>query len=276
MFSFLDMVNHYLGYFNINVTVKSRIYTILGLLGDGYLFYVAIRLLKNQYYSRGLLFLALAIGLFYFAIGNLFYYFTNKQFKYDISPWLTRKLHLHPRQPENKQATPVNAGINIPANGLFDQQHLLPAKINTTPTDQENLKSIVAILMQQQLLVPDYQGQDDAQIANLLKHNDGKPVYAIGPGMMLPYFELRHENGKYVIYGGVNQAQVLPLGTIKQIGLQSISAADQLAVDFFLANVVIVGGPYKIKGRSGVFEHQQDYQLAVQVAYQKNEQNEQR
>lgn len=272
MFSFLDMVNHYLGYFNINTTLKSRIYTILGLLGDGYLFYVAFRLLNNQYYSRGILFLALALVLLYFAVGNLYYYFTNKQFKFDISPWLTRKLHLHPRQPENQVNDQVaNNGINMPANGLFDQQHMMPAKITTTTAEQDNLNKIVAELTQQQLLIPDYQGQTDHQINGLLKHNGGKPVYAIGPGVMLPYFELRHENDSYVVYGGINQAQVLPLGTIKQVGLQSISAADQLAVDFFLANVVIVGGPYKVNGRSVAFEHQDDYQLAVQVAYQKSE-----
>ena len=55
MFSFLDMINHYLGYFNINVTVKSRIYTVLGFLGNMYLFYISFRFLQNGYYDRGAL-----------------------------------------------------------------------------------------------------------------------------------------------------------------------------------------------------------------------------
>ncbi|WP_369406531.1 DUF6681 family protein [Lentilactobacillus kisonensis] len=41
------MVNHYLGYFNINVKLKSRIYTILGAFGDLYLFYISLRFLKK-------------------------------------------------------------------------------------------------------------------------------------------------------------------------------------------------------------------------------------
>ncbi|WP_054645564.1 DUF6681 family protein [Secundilactobacillus oryzae] len=79
MFSFLDMVNHYLGYFNINIKFKNRIYTVLGMLGDLYLFYVAFRWLSNQYYLRGSLIMLAAIILLYFSIMNIFYYFTTKK-----------------------------------------------------------------------------------------------------------------------------------------------------------------------------------------------------
>ena len=48
MFSFLDMLNHSLGYFNINTKLKNKIYTIVALLGDGYLIYVTYRLLANH------------------------------------------------------------------------------------------------------------------------------------------------------------------------------------------------------------------------------------
>lgn len=271
MFSFLDIVNHYLGYFNINTTVKSRIYTLLGLLGDGYLFYVAIRFFQNGYFSRGALFLIVAVGLLYFAIGNLFYYFTKRQFKFDISPWLSRKLHIAPKpQPEVAEMQRVRA-VNMPANGLFDEQHVLPAKLTVSDTDKRNLNTLVTQLMQMGLLKPDYEGRSDRKITEMLRHNGGKPVYAIGLGVMLPYFEMHHEGGQYVIYGGINQAEVVRLGSVHQVGLQSISAADQLAVDFYLASVTVVGGPFKLKGRSEIIEHPAEYDVAVRVAYKKTE-----
>ena len=40
MFSFLDMINSSLSYFNLDVKLKSRIYIIIATLGDIYLVYV--------------------------------------------------------------------------------------------------------------------------------------------------------------------------------------------------------------------------------------------
>ena len=56
MFSFLDMINHSLGYFNINTKLKNKIYTVVALLGDFYLIYVTYRLLANHVWMRGLLY----------------------------------------------------------------------------------------------------------------------------------------------------------------------------------------------------------------------------
>ncbi len=51
--SFLDMINHWLGYFNINAKLKNRIYIIIAFLGDLYLIYVTTRLLINHAWVRG-------------------------------------------------------------------------------------------------------------------------------------------------------------------------------------------------------------------------------
>jgi hypothetical protein len=42
MLSILDMINHGLGYFNLNVKLKNRIYTAIGFVGQWYLIYVAV------------------------------------------------------------------------------------------------------------------------------------------------------------------------------------------------------------------------------------------
>ncbi|WP_054760292.1 DUF6681 family protein [Secundilactobacillus collinoides] len=79
MFSLLDMINHYLGYFNINVKLKNRIYTIVGALGTIYLLYVAIRWIQNGYWLRGIGILLVGLILAYFTVMNVFLLFYPKE-----------------------------------------------------------------------------------------------------------------------------------------------------------------------------------------------------
>ncbi len=273
MFSFLDMVNHYLGYFNISVTLKSRIYTILGALGDAYLFYISYRFLSNGYIPRGFMFLLVAIVLLYFEICNFFYYFTNHQPKFDLTPKLAKALHIanKPKEPQiNSQMTGSNVVTNnIPANGMFDDRHVIPAKVECTPDQQQNINQIVTILKSKNLLREDYGGHSDRQLAEVIKATDGKPVFAIGKGVLLPYFDMKRTGDRYVVYAGLNQAEQFPVGEVKRIGLQSIKSIDKENIKFFLASVTLVGGPYKKYGRSTLMEHQKDYEIAIKVAYQK-------
>lgn len=277
MFSFLDMINHYLGYFNINVAVKSRIYTVLGFLGNIYLFYISFRFLQNKFYSKGFLLLAVSIILLYFLICNFFYYFTKKQPWFDISPKLARMLHLQPHEKEIQANSKMgNTVIQEPynrqdnaANGIFDEQHVLPAKIDVSPSEQRNLNRLVAQMQQQQLFRADYNGMDDRKLYELLKINGGKPIYAIGKGVMMPYFEMRHQNNALIVYAGLNQAEIYPVGSIKRVGLQSIRSIDLSDLKLYLASAELFGGPYKEIGRVGVLEHTQNYTLRVSVAYKK-------
>jgi len=272
MFSFLDMVNHYLGYFNISPTLKSRIYTVLGILGDFYLFYIASRFLANGYLSRGILFMLVAIVLLYFAICNLFYYFTKRQPKFDLTPKIAKVLHIS-NKPKITQANSGMGGSvvtnNIPANGMFDDRHVIPAKVTCTPMQEENIKQVVGILKAQGLLREDYGGNSDRQLAEILKSTNDKPVFAIGKGVLLPYFDMERIDNRYVVYAGLNKAERLPVGEVSRIGLQSIKSIDKEQVKFFLASVTIVGGPYKEFGRSALMEHQKDYEIAIKVAYSK-------
>lgn len=273
MFSFLDMVNHYLGYFNINVTLKSRIYTVLGFFGDIYLFYISFRFLQNQMFTKGIPILLVAIILLYFTVCNFFYYFTKKQPWFDISPKLAKVLHIqeHPRetQVESKMGTTViSEDRNVPANGLFDDQHLLPAKIEVSPIQQANINRLVAQMERQQLFQADYNGMNDRKIFELLKVNS-KPVYAIGKGVLMPYFEMQKRGSSLVVYCGLNQSEIYPVGEIRRVGLQSVGSLDLTHVKLYLASVTLVGGPYKQIGRAGVIEAPQDYTLRAMVAYKK-------
>ncbi|MBC6498371.1 hypothetical protein H7R52_04370 [Weissella confusa] len=54
MLTILDLLNHYLGFFNVNTKWKGQVYTILASVGNFYVLYLAIMHLKNAAYLRGL------------------------------------------------------------------------------------------------------------------------------------------------------------------------------------------------------------------------------
>ena len=91
MFSFLDMINSSLSYFNIKPTLKNKIYVVIATLGDGYLVYVTWRLFANHVWVRALLYCLAVLFLTYYLYLNAVYYFLNRTSKLDIlSPWLSK------------------------------------------------------------------------------------------------------------------------------------------------------------------------------------------
>ena len=265
MLSFLDMVNHYLGYINVSVKLKNRIYTVLGLLGDFYLFYIAVRYLQNGHPFWGLLILFVAIILLYFAFLNGVYYFTQKKAPFDISPKIEKLLGTKPKDADETPRQTAGMGRNIPANGYFDEKKILPGKLSSTPLQQQNINQLAAQLQQNRLLRLDYSGLGDREIMEQVQ-KDGKPVYASGPGVLIPYFEMQTEDSRLVVYAGLNQADKRPVGTVSTVGLQDVNdVRDQF--ELYLANATLVGGPFKVLGRTTLIEQENDFAIAVQLAY---------
>ena len=90
MFSLLDMINGSLGYFNLSVKIKNRIYVGLAFFGDLYLIYVTFMLLKNQSWLRGFLYFLAVVGVTYYLYLNAVYYFLGKTSRFDfLSAWIT-------------------------------------------------------------------------------------------------------------------------------------------------------------------------------------------
>ncbi|HIW71672.1 MAG TPA: hypothetical protein H9875_03505 [Candidatus Levilactobacillus faecigallinarum] len=265
MLSFLDMVNHYLGYFNISVKIKNRIYTVLGTLGDFYLFYIAIRYLQNGHPFWGLLILVVALLLLYFVFLNIVYYFTNRKAPFDISPKIEKWLHMKPKTEETTQNRRDSFGRNIPANGYFDEKKILPGKLSSTVQEEQNVQNLATQLQQNRLLNLDYSGLGDREIMEQVQ-KDGKPVYASGPGILIPYFEMQTEGSHLVVYAGLNQADKQRVGTVSTVGLQNVSdVRDQFKL--YLANATLVGGPFKVTGRTSLIEQDNPFVVAVQLAY---------
>ncbi|GAW98855.1 DUF6681 family protein [Secundilactobacillus mixtipabuli] len=277
MFSFLDMINHYLGYVNLNVKLKNRIYTILGVIGVVYLLYVSVRWIQNGYAMRGSLILLVAIILAYFSVMNIFYYFTDKQAPLDISPKIEKMLGKtlggtdpmteNRQQMREQRGNGLLNGTTIPANGYFDSKKILPGKVTVSPEQSANIAQLANQLQQMRLMTPDYGGLGSREIAQQLNQNK-KPVYAIGLGVNIPYFELKQDGQQMIVYAGMNQAQKAPMGRITTVGLQPIEDVYD-KVKLYLANVILVGGPYMEMGRNEPIEKQAPYMIRVQLAYER-------
>ncbi|USS88399.1 hypothetical protein M3M39_02665 [Fructilactobacillus hinvesii] len=260
MFSFLDAINSWLGYINIEAKTKGRIYDILSFLGELYMVYITYRFLANGFWARGLILLLVTVVLAYFLYLNTIYYFTNRTSKIDITPWIYKVLHIKP-QPQAQGGTKVR---NIPANGIYDNRKTMPGKLTMNATEQQFVNQLAAQLIQQGLVKADYDGQSDRELKQRLQHEP--QVNAIGKGTLLPYFAMRFENGQHVVYAGVNEAHAQPVGTVTQVGLQRIDQVDANHVQIFLAAAYLTGGKFKMLGRRGVMEKNADYQIEVEIA----------
>ena len=276
MFSLLDMINGSLGYFNLSVKVKNRIYVALAFFGDGYLIYVTFMLLKNQAWMRGFLYFLAVLGVTYYLYLNAVYYFLGRTSRFDfLSPWLSKLTGTTRETPEEKErqrlaklAAQQNRAMGA-SNGLFTAEDVVQAEVEIDSHEQENLRKVVDQLVEQGILLADYNGLDTDEIIAQYQET-GQPVAALNTGQQPPYFELIHDPLGHCleIYIGLNQMEKRPVGHIKRVGLTDAHTAHHRFA-LYLANLYVTGGPHKIPGRRGsTILTDGDFGLVAQVAYQ--------
>ncbi|MYU79697.1 DUF6681 family protein [Ligilactobacillus salivarius] len=274
MFSILGLINTWIGYINMNVKIKNRVYTVVGGIGNFYLLYVAWRFFANGFIGRGLLFILAFLVLLYFTYLNAIYWFTEKKAKWDISPKIENALGIKPKDPEEEARKKVarmrQAGF-VQTNGIFDEnQDFLPAEITTSEAELANIQIVAESLKKINYLHLDYDGKSKNTIFKEIK-SDGKVRYALGETpQALPYFELKNVEGKLVIYGGINQIESYQLGTVKTIGLMPASEAAK-KYHIYLATVVLTDGPFMIAGRSTAMEDNEPFRIDAKIAYTSRE-----
>lgn len=270
MFAIFQTIAASLGYVNLSATIKSRVYTILASLGDFYLLYVAYRFYRNGFPVRGTLFILAFLAIAYFCYLNIVYYFTDQKAKYDVSPKIEETLHIESKDPlsEEEQAV-ANAGLGfVQTNGIFDkEQEFLPATLDISKTERANIQEVAQALIDVGFVTANYAGLTDKQIAKQSKNRD-EEIYKLVRPMALPYFELVHEEDKFVIYGGLNQMRSAQLATVKTIGLLAADAALE-KYDVYLATVLLTDGPSKKATRQGLDEFARPYGIDVKFAYHK-------
>ncbi|RRG18130.1 hypothetical protein D3P96_04180 [Weissella viridescens] len=268
MLSTLDLINHYLGYINVNAKLKGRIYTVLALVGDLYILYLAFSYFKNHAYLRSALLGAAFLGILYFAIVNFYYYFTSKRMKFDVSPYIAKVLG--EREAADIESNVPEASVQfVPSNGIYNHKDVLPATVELDDATKSALNDTVQALQDNQLVPADYQGMTDEQQLALLDQGQSK-VYANGEGIPLPYYRLEQEPDGLAVYGGLNEMSAKRLGIVKEVGLQPVEAALE-KYDLYIATALLRGGPAHVKGRSGLTEIQDPYDLKVELAYKKKD-----
>lgn len=269
MFSFLDIINHYLGYVTIETNTKSRIYVILGVLGDLYLLYVAYRFAANGFIIRGILVFLVVLILAYFLYLNIMYYFTKKKAKFDVTPVINKVLHIQPKSEEKPISGEQRRYRNIPANGLFDERKTMPSKLESTLSERHNIHELAETMINKKVANYDYNGLGERALLSEIKTSPKHRVYAMGDGALIPYFDLREENGKYEVYAGMNQVNCEPVGHIVQAGFEDIQNLDKNKVKLYLAEAFLVGGKYETAGRAGLIDGADDYAVQIKIAYRK-------
>lgn len=274
MFSFLDMINSSLSYFNLDVKLKSRIYIVLATLGDFYLAYVTFRLFANHVWLRGFLYLLAMAAITYFLYLNFVFYFLNKTSRFDVlSPKIAKVTGQKFAENNNGQTNSrltnrYSTGLANQSNGLFAGQDTIPAEVAIDSREQANLQSVVDRLLMENVFTNDFNGMDEQEIIAQY-HETNQPVQALNAQSIPPYFELVHDSmmHRLEIYMGMNQMERKPVGHITKIGLTDVREAHQ-RYRIYLANLVVTGGPNKIPGRSGTtIMTTADYGLHAQVAY---------
>lgn len=287
MFSFLDMINSSLSYFNLDAKLKSRIYIVIALLGDIYLVYVTYRLFENKVWLRAFLYCLAVIAITYFLYLNAVYYFFGKTSRLDFfSP---RFAKVTGQKFDNDKTVAASQTVVAQqklahelansSNGVFTGKDTIPAVVSIDDYEQRNLQKVVNQLLDEGIFINDYSGLNDAQIsAQFVQTNE--PVPALNKHSVPPYFELVHDPVRHrlEIYIGINQMERRAVGHIVKIGLTDAKTAHH-RYQIYLANLAVVGGPNKIAGRRGsTILTTADYGLNAQVAYRNREgrQNQQR
>ena len=271
MFSFLDMINSSLSYFNLDVKLKSRIYIGIATLGDIYLVYVTFRLFMNHVWMRAFLYCLAMVAITYFLYLNFVYYFLGRTSKLDyFSPRFAKITgqkfgNTEVKNSGQQQLAQIMANQS---NGLFTGDNTIPAVVKIDSYEQHNLQEVVNQLVDNGIFANDFNGLNDDQVINKYSET-GKPVQALNTNAVPPYFELVHDKIRHrlEIYIGINQMERRAVGHIIRIGLTDVRDAHQ-KYRIYLAGLLVTDGPNKIPGRRGsTILTTGDYHLQAQVAY---------
>lgn len=275
MFSFLDMINSSLSYFNLDVKLKSRIYIGIATLGDIYLVYVTFRLFMNHVWMRAFLYCLAMVAITYFLYLNFVYYFLGRTSKLDYFSLRFAKItgqkfgNTEPKDNGQQQLAQVMANQS---NGLFTGDNTIPAVVKIDSYEQHNLQEVVNQLVDNGIFANDFNGLDDNQVIDKYSET-GKPVQALNTNAVPPYFELVHDKIRHrlEIYIGINQMERRAVGHIIRIGLTDVRDAHQ-KYRIYLAGLLVTDGPNKIPGRRGsTILTTADYHLQAQVAYRERD-----
>lgn len=261
MFTILDGINRFLSYLNINVKAKNRTYLIVGIISNAYIGYLIYQFLSVHSYVQAIIYSLILIVLIYFWITNFIFYFYDRNVKWDISPWVEKKLAA--KELENaakKDHLEIPTGKDGSHLVIYDKQEVtdqgLISEVSVTPEGQKVLSDLVQYFRQQ-------------TVQNIGKQKKIKEkTYSLGKKLLVPSSTIEEEEGRLALYIGLNAIERKRVGYITKIA-EVDTAKMQSSYAIFPANVYITGGDYKMPGRrKEILQGFDPYQIHLEVLYE--------
>lgn len=269
MFTLLDGLNHFLSYFNLKIKVKSRLHIILGIFTTGYIGYLTLKFFRYHALGRGIIYLLIFLILLYFLILNIFYYFFDKNVKWDITPFFEKFAQVENPDEQNKKAIKNKNGVYADRMVIYDEtkQNLDDYQAFDTTLDylvnsQEDLGQLVEFMLDNHLAEKNTKAVKK-QFGQ--RRTAEKIAYEIGSGIEIPSFTIRADRHDLILSIGLNATERVEIARLKEIGNVP---ADKMGetYDIVAKSATIVGGKYKKYKNDGIESGEEPYTVQLQVA----------
>lgn len=185
-------IHRFLGYLDISMKYLNRAYTIVGIFPTLYILRIVYGLFEHENYLQFTLYLFIFIILTYFIILNIFYYFFDKNVKWDVTQLFVKYL---PDEVFNIENT------NEVEKDLVEKLNGEELKINYVPDYNVLLtKNINNLIKSNNILINDLEQGD---------------LYQIPRNTLYPFYNIERTNNNYLVKVGSNYENMFVIGTIE-------------------------------------------------------------
>ena len=270
MFTLLDGLNRFLGYFNLKIKVKNRLYIVLGCITTGYIGYLTWNFFKYQAYARGITYLLIFFALLYFLILNIVYYFFDKNVKWDITPLFEKVAQVDTPSEPIKSNHHKKSGLYADKMVIYDenQQNLndyqaFDTTVTYTEDSQKELNQLVNFMLDNHLAERNTKKMKKLEKKVVKKKNE--KVYEVGKGVSIPSFSIDLVQDDLFLSIGLNATERKRVAQLEKIGELSATKMKE-TYNITAKAVTIVGGNYE-ELQNGILKKGSDrYEIQLQVA----------
>ena len=222
----LDLINgihKFLGYLDISPKYLNRAYTILSIIPTAYILRIIYGMFANQNYFQAILYTIGFLVLVYFWVLNIFYYFLNKNMKFDVTQTFVKVL--------------PDEVFNIEGE-----------TISTTDIDRLTTeKAVIDFEEDYQLVLANHLQTLIAQEELAIKPSSND--FTIPKNTLYPYYFVKQQGkNEYVLQIGTSYTEMTKVGTIQWTGKQPLEPVGLFITGGdFVKNDVKYHEPYSLK-----------------------------
>ena len=222
----LDLINgihKFLGYLDISPKYLNRAYTILSIIPTAYILRIVYGMFANQNYFQAILYTIGFLVLVYFWVLNIFYYFLNKNMKFDVT----------------------QAFVKVLPDEVFNIEG---ETISTTDIDRLTTeKAVIHFEEDYQLVLANHLQTLIAQEELAIKPSSNG--FTIPKNTLYPYYFVKQQGkNEYVLQIGTSYTEMTKVGTIQWTGKQPLEPVGLFITGGdFVKNDVKYHEPYSLK-----------------------------